>query len=105
MRHGQSVQKASPLAGTLIGLALIAPLVLRPDALQVLSEFGWNFGLRGRAEWLPLQVATGCAVFLSAVLHRETKSGLLPLAGVWLACAVSDLLLAFALCLVFVHSL
>jgi len=104
MRHGQSVQKASPLAGTLIGLALIAPLVLRPDALQVLSEFGWNFGLRGRAEWLPLQVASGCAVFLSAVLHRETKSGLLPLAGVLLAWTVPDLLLAFALYFVLGHS-
>jgi Brp/Blh family beta-carotene 15,15'-monooxygenase len=104
MRQQRPPTSAKALAGTLIGMALIAPLVLRPDALAILSEYGWAFDLRGQAQWLPLQVATGCAAFLTAVLHQEVKSGLLPLAGALLAWMVPDLLLAFALYFVLGHS-
>ena len=103
-RNKVSAKGENALAGTLIGLALIAPLVLRPDALDVLSGFGWNIQLHGRAQWQPLQVATGCAAFLTLVLHREIKSGWLPLSGVFLAWVVPDLLLAFALYFVLGHA-
>lgn len=102
LRHGRI--HLSPAAGLALGLALIAPLVLRPDALEILSDFGWDFGLAHQDRHLPLHVSTGVAAILALLLHRGWRTGWLPLAGALLAWFVHDLLLAFSLYFVLGHS-
>ena len=102
LRHGRA--PLNPAAGLALGLALIAPLVLRPDALEVLSDFGWDLGLAYQDRHLPLQVSTGVAAILTLLLHRGWRTGWLPLAGALLAWFVHDLLLAFSLYFVLGHS-
>ena len=92
------------LAGTTLGMVLLAPLVLRPDALIVMEQFGWSLSMAPGDRLLPLQLASGSAVLLAAVLHRTWKNGLLALAGVMVAWFVHDLLLAFALYFALGHS-
>ena len=94
----------SPLAGTVMGLVIIAPLVLRPDALAVLDTYGWDLSPGFSKRFLPLQLASGAGLFLAVFLHRQWGTGWLPLAGVVLAWAVDDLLLAFALYFALCHS-
>ena len=92
------------LAGTTLGMVILAPLVLRPDALIVMEQFGWSLSMAHGDRLLPLQLASGSAVLLAAVLHRTWKNGLLALAGVMVAWFVHDLLLAFALYFALGHS-
>jgi Brp/Blh family beta-carotene 15,15'-monooxygenase len=84
-------------AGTTLGALVIAPLVLRPDALDVLATYGWNVSVGFGGAWLPLQLATVVSILLAGVLHLNWRTGWLPLSGVLLAWCVDDLLLAFAL--------
>ena len=92
------------LSGTTLGLILLAPLVLRPDALIVLEQFGWTLSTTYRDHFLPFHLASASALLLAAVLHRTWGNGLLVLAGVMVAWFVHDLLLAFALYFALGHS-
>jgi len=84
-------------AGTTVGVIVIAPLILRPDALSVLALYDWNISLGLGGPWLPLKLASAAALLLAFVLHLQWRTGWLPLSGVLLAWCVPDLLLAFAL--------
>jgi len=95
LRGGQ--RKADGLSGLVLGMAMLAPLVTRPDALGVLREFGWDFHPPYGNELLPLKIASLSAALLGAVLHRSWRNGILAMSGVVLAWLVHDLLLAFAL--------
>ena len=92
------------LDAAVMGLVIIAPLVLRPDALAVLDTYGWDLSPGFSKRFLPLQLASGAGLFLAVFLHRQWGTGWLPLAGVVLAWAVDDLLLAFALYFALCHS-
>ena len=85
------------LSALVLGAVLLAPLITRPDALEVMAQFGWDVSLAPSKRLLPLQLASGGALVLAAVLHRAWRNGLLALTGVVLAWFVHDLLLAFAL--------
>jgi len=95
LRGGQ--RKADGLSGLVLGMAMLAPLVTRPDALDVLREFGWDFRPPFGNDLLLLQLASLSAALLGAVLHRSWRNGILAISGVVLAWFVHDLLLAFAL--------
>ena len=95
LRAGQ--RKADGFSGLVLGMAILAPLVTRPDALDVLREFGWDFDPPYGNELLPLQLASLSAALLGAALHRSWRNGILAISGVVLAWFVHDLLLAFAL--------
>ena len=92
------------LSGTTLGLILLAPLVLRPDALIILEQFGWTLSTTYRVHFLPFHLASASALLLAAVLHRTWGNGLLVVAGVMVAWFVHDLLLAFALYFALGHS-
>lgn len=92
------------LSGTTLGLILLAPLVLRPDALIILEQFGWTLSTTYRVHFLPFHLASASALLLAAVLHRTWGNGLLVLTGVMVAWFVHDLLLAFALYFALGHS-
>jgi len=94
MRHDA---QPSGTAGTTLGAVVLAPMILRPDALEVLAIYGWNISLGFGGPWFPLQLASGAALLLTAVLHMQWRTGWLPLSGALLAWCVDDLLLAFAL--------
>lgn len=94
MRHSAHPTGA---AGTTLGAVVIAPLILRPDALEVLAFYDWNISLGFGGPWLPLKLASGVALLLTGVLHLQWRTGWLPLSGALLAWCVDDLLLAFAL--------
>ena len=55
------------LSGTTLGLILLAPLVLRPDALIVLEQFGWTLSTTYRDHFLPFHLASASALLLAAV--------------------------------------
>ena len=89
--------KPDTLSALVLGTVLLAPLITRPDALDVMARFGWDLSLAPSKQLLPLQLASGAAIVLAAVLHRAWRNGLLALTGAVLAWFVHDLLLAFAL--------
>lgn len=89
--------RPDPLSGIALGLALLAPMIMRPDALLVMEQFGWHLIPSFGDRKLPLQLASVSAIVLAAVLHRSWRNGVLALSGVMLAWFVHDLLLAFAL--------
>ena len=95
---------ATRIGGLVMGLAILAPLITRPDALTVLRDFGWDLdaGFGGRN--LPLQLTSASALILAATLHATWRNGLLAVCGVVLAWCVDDLLLAFALYFAIAHS-
>lgn len=101
MRYGT---RPSGFAGIVLGMAILSPLVLRPDAMEVLATYGWHISIGFGDRWLPLQLASASAIILSLVLHLHWKSGWLPLSGIALAWCVDDLLLAFALYFAWGHS-
>lgn len=103
MRMG-TARRADALAGMVLGMSLLAPLVTRPDALEVLVEFGWPIDIGFGDNLLPLQVASVSAILMAAILHRSWRNGLLALSGVMVAWFVHDLLLAFALYFALGHS-
>lgn len=84
-------------AGTTLGVIVLAPLILRPDALSVLALYDWNISLGLGGPRFPLKLASAAAILLALVLHMQWRTGWLPLSGVVLAWCVDDLLLAFAL--------
>jgi len=90
-------QKADPLSGLVLGAALLAPLVTRPDALEVLADFGWVLNPSFGNDLLPLQLASISSILLGMALHLSWRNGWLVAATVLLAWFVHDLLLAFAL--------
>jgi Brp/Blh family beta-carotene 15,15'-monooxygenase len=92
------------LAGLVLGLAVLAPLITRPDALAVLDTFGWHLDTGFGSEHLPLQLASGASLLFGLLLHRTWRNGLLVAASVLLAWFVHDLLLAFALYFALGHS-
>jgi Brp/Blh family beta-carotene 15,15'-monooxygenase len=92
------------LAGLVLGLAVLAPLITRPDALAVLDTFGWHLDTGLGSEHLPLQLASGASLLFGLLLHRTWRNGLLVAASVLLAWFVHDLLLAFALYFALGHS-
>ena len=92
------------LSGLILGVAVLAPLITRPDALAVLDTFGWNLDLGLGSELLPLQMASGASLFFGLLLHRTWRNGLLVAASIMLAWFVHDLLLAFALYFALGHS-
>ena len=92
------------LSGVVLGTALLAPLVTRPDALRVLAQFDWPVQVQFGSSLLPLQVATGASLFLALVLHRTWRNAGLTAASVAIAWCVDDLLLAFALYFALGHS-
>ena len=92
------------LSGLVLGLAVLAPLITRPDALAVLDTFGWHLDAGFRSEHLPLQLASGASLLFGLLLHRTWRNGLLVAASVLLAWFVHDLLLAFALYFALGHS-
>lgn len=89
--------RPDPVSGLVLGAVLLAPLVMRPDALEIMATFGWNLLPYFDDALLPLQLASASAAILGAILHRTWGNGLLVLAGVMVAWFVHDLLLAFAL--------
>ena len=100
----RNTPRPAALSGLLLGLALIAPLVTRPDALMVLADFGWAIRPGFGGNTLPLQLASGAALLFGLLLHRTWRNGLLVLGGVLIAWLVHDLLLAFALYFALGHS-
>ena len=92
------------LSGLVLGLALLAPLITRPDALAVLATVGWHLDAGFGSERLPLQLASGAALLFGLLLHRTWRNGLLVAASIMLAWFVHDLLLAFALYFALGHS-
>jgi len=100
--RGQS--RANSITGVALGLALLAPLMTRPDALLVLEEYGWDLSPSFADRYLPLQLASASAVILAVTLHQTWRNGLLACSGVVLAWSVDDLLLAFALYFALGHS-
>ena len=96
--------KASHTVALALGLALLAPLVTRPDALLILKDYGWDLSPSFGDRYFPLQLASASAVILAAALHTTWRNGLLACTGVALAWCVDDLLLAFALYFVLGHS-
>ena len=92
------------LSGLILGVAVLAPLVTRPDALAVLDTFGWHLDVGFGSELLPLQLASGVSLVFGLLLHRTWRNGLLVAASVLLAWFVHDLLLAFALYFALGHS-
>ena len=92
------------LSGLILGVAVLAPLITRPDALAVLDTFGWHLDVGLGSELLPLQMASGASLFFGLLLHRTWRNGLLVAASVLLAWFVHDLLLAFALYFALGHS-
>lgn len=100
----RSAPSPDAVSGVLLGSALIAPLVFRPDALQVLTQFGWQVNLGFGRDTLPLELASGASLLFGLLLHRTWRNGLLVIAGVLLAWFVHDLLLAFALYFALGHS-
>lgn len=103
MRLG-APRRADALSGLVLGMSLLAPLVTRPDALEVLAEFGWPIHIGFGENLLPLQVASVSAILMAGILHRTWRNGLLALSGVMVAWFVHDLLLAFALYFALGHS-
>ena len=103
MRLG-APRHADGLSGLVLGMSLLAPLVTRPDALEVLAEFGWPTHMGFGENLLPLQVASVSAILMAGILHRSWRNGLLALSGVMVAWFVHDLLLAFALYFALGHS-
>lgn len=97
-------RRADGLSGLVLGMSLLAPLVTRPDALEVLAEFGWPIHVGFGENLLPLQVASVSAILMAGILHRSWRNGLLALSGVMVAWFVHDLLLAFALYFALGHS-
>ena len=100
----RTTPRPNALAGLALGLAVLAPLVTRPDALAVLNTFGWRIELGIGSELLPLQLASGASLFFGLLLHRNWRNGLLVAASIMLAWFVHDLLLAFALYFALGHS-
>ena len=92
------------LSGLILGVAVLAPLITRPDALAVLDTFGWHLDVGFGSELLPLQLASGVSLVFGLLLHRTWRNGLLVAASVLLAWFVHDLLLAFALYFALGHS-
>ena len=92
------------LSGLVLGLAMLAPLITRPDALAVLDTFGWHLDAGFGSERLPLQLASGASLLFGLLLHRTWRNGLLVAASIMLAWFVHDLLLAFALYFALGHS-
>ena len=92
------------LSGLILGVAVLAPLITRPDALAVLDTFGWHLDVGFGSELLPLQLASGVSLVFGLLLHRTWRNGLLVAASVLLAWFVNDLLLAFALYFALGHS-
>ena len=92
------------LSGLVLGLAVLAPLITRPDALAVLDTFGWHLGTGFGSERLPLQLASGASLLFGLLLHRTWRNGLLVAASIMLAWFVHDLVLAFALYFALGHS-
>lgn len=92
------------LSGLILGVAVLAPLITRPDALAVLDTFGWHLDVGLGSELLPLQMASGASLFFGLLLHRTWRNGLLVAASIMLAWFVHDLLLAFALYFALGHS-
>lgn len=103
-----ALRRATPmpdsLSGLVLGLAVLAPLITRPDALAVLDAFGWQLDIGFGSELLPLQLASGASLFFGLLLHRTWRNGLLVAASIMLAWFVHDLLLAFALYFALGHS-
>lgn len=97
-------RRTDALSGLVLGMSLLAPLVTRPDALEVLAEFGWPIHIGMGKNLLPLQVASVSAILMAGILHRSWRNGLLALSGVMVAWFVHDLLLAFALYFALGHS-
>ena len=95
---------ATSIGGMVMGLAILAPLITRPDALSVLGEFGWDLSSGFGGPYLPLQLSSASALILAATLHATWRNGLLAMCGVLLAWCVDDLLLAFALYFAIAHS-
>ena len=92
------------LSGLVLGLAVLAPLITRPDALAVLDTFGWHLDAGFGSERLPLQLASGASLLFGLLLHRTWRNGLLVAASIMLAWFVHDLVLAFALYFALGHS-
>ena len=92
------------LSGFVLGLAMLAPLITRPDALAVLDTFGWHLDTGFGSKRLPLQLASGASLLFGLLLHRTWCNGLLVAASIMLAWFVHDLLLAFALYFALGHS-
>lgn len=97
-------QKINSTFGVALGIAVLAPLVTRPDALLILEDYGWDLSPSFADRFLPLQLASASAVILAAALHATWRNGLLACTGIALAWCVDDLLLAFALYFVLGHS-
>lgn len=93
----QAAGEPDTLSALVLGAILLAPLIARPDALDIMARFDWDLSLPPSKRLLPLQLASGSAAVLAAVLHRTWRNGLMALSGVALAWMVHDLLLAFAL--------
>ena len=92
------------LSGLVLGLAVLAPLITRPDALTVLDAFGWHLDTEFGSDLLPLQLASGASLLFGLLLHRTWRNGLLVAASIMLAWFVHDLVLAFALYFALGHS-
>ena len=101
MRHSI---RPTGAAATTLGFVVLAPLILRPDALEILATYGWQVSLGFGGPWLPLQLASVAALILAGVLHLQWRTGWLPLSGMLLAWCVDDLLLAFALYFTWGHA-
>ena len=100
----RNTRRPDALSGLVLGLAVLAPLVTRPDALAVLDTFGWHLDLGFGSDILPLQLASGASLLFGLLLHKTWRNGLLVAASVLLAWFVHDLLLAFALYFALGHS-
>lgn len=92
------------IGGLAMGLAILAPLITRPDALSVLGDYGWDLTAGFGGRYLPLQLTSASALILAVTLHATWRNGLLAICGVALAWCVDDLLLAFALYFAIAHS-